>query len=508
LWTSGETRCVMSNGFIALIVCCAIGSILLVLLVHAYRSHAKKAAIRRAAEANQQAAEQAEVAAQQAQEQHKRRMAEEAHMAQEKQEKQHARDVAEAVQLCRAMRSLCADVSDRLARDATQSALASPMHAHWVTGMPQAQLQQRIARFQSLLHSSISAALLECEQRRDCRLLSSMVLNAPQGLLLPPSLHLYCRASIAVQATESFERFTADPAACFAAVQRECAQFAAAWCISSVAAWRQPIVRPPPTAQLEQMAFAEWSALIAAGAAPTLSSTEGVGSSGGGEEGIASAVTDPSVSLFSPSRPRAEGAAAEGAQQQQFLRAGVPTFAQLPGQAHRASLVSAPFSVPAFGYSMEGSGGGDREGEAAVSPPGGAPQHFVFSPSAPYCRKSNRTQVEQSDVHVDCGGQRCTRQATGEQRGYSCMHVRISVAALPPAHSCQCVLSHAVDRRCVACRPLCSGEHGWVARHKCPSAPTLLAPLLSVFSGPFLLCSAFEPGFILFPSFSCSDFCS
>jgi hypothetical protein len=57
-------------------------------------------------------------------------------------------------------------------------------------------------RFHLLLLRAITAALVQCERRADCRLLSLMTLNAP--LLPPPDLHVYCSHAVAAVATDGF----------------------------------------------------------------------------------------------------------------------------------------------------------------------------------------------------------------------------------------------------------------------------------------------------------------
>jgi hypothetical protein len=213
---------------------------------------------------------------------------------------------AVALALSQSGGQLRTDISTRLAHDAVQSAMASPIHAALLTQLSQQGKARDIStRYTRLVESAISSALVDCELKNDRRLLSLMALNP--DALPPPSLHVFCRAALVTAATDALEPFVlavlandavaaggsgmegaAAPApgsalpfssaltsnaeydqlviateVASSAVQRQCAQFASAWLTSTEAALREPLKRPPSLADLQRDAAGAWKAAMA-----------------------------------------------------------------------------------------------------------------------------------------------------------------------------------------------------------------------------------------------------
>jgi hypothetical protein len=300
----------------------------------------------------------------------------------------HAAAVTAAVDLSRFVGRLRSDISARLARDAVQGAVASPLHANLL-----AQLNQQgnagsiIGRYTQLVETGVARALIKCELDSKCRLLSLMALN-PE-LLPPPSMHVFCRTAVLAAATDALEPFvrvdmasgsngfgtegSSSPSstavassareAASSAVQRECAQFASAWLSSTVTSLRVPLKRPPPVADLQRDAGGAWLFAMAVPAQAIVvdmpaddsyaSAGEGAGNSGG-------MFLHPSASPSAPLPPPPSYSAAV------FNGGGSSSSAFSPSDLFQAQLPNQ--CSPSFATELEGSA-------AAAAP---SCSHIVF----------------------------------------------------------------------------------------------------------------------------------
>jgi hypothetical protein len=228
-------------------------------------------------------------------------------------ERKRAAEVDAAVELSTAVGRRRIEVSARLARDAVQSAMASPIYTELVAQLSQqGKVRQMAARYTQLVEEAVSSALVGCELNKDRRLLSLMALNP--DVLPPPSLHVFCRSAIIAAATDVLGPFlqatvATDAAAVVAngvgvedvedtelvllpssassastaesdqlaaateaaasVIQLECKQFVSAWLTSTEAALRQPLKQPPSLSDLQRDAAGPWKAALALPAEPT-----------------------------------------------------------------------------------------------------------------------------------------------------------------------------------------------------------------------------------------------
>jgi hypothetical protein len=128
------------------------------------------------------ARKQAKVRAAKDAEEKPRRAAEKAREEEQKRIAEAAAAVAAAMELSTAVGRRRIEVSTRLARDAVQSAMASPIHTALVAPLSQqGQVREVAARYTQLVESAISRALVDCELDEDCRLLSLMAPFAASG---------------------------------------------------------------------------------------------------------------------------------------------------------------------------------------------------------------------------------------------------------------------------------------------------------------------------------------
>jgi hypothetical protein len=312
---------------------------------------------------------------------------------------------AAAVELSQSVSRLRADVSARLARDAVQSAMASPIHAALVAQLSQqGQTRTVMERYTQLVQTAITRALVECELNGKCRLLSMLALNP--DVLLSPSLHVFCRSAVITAATDGLEQFvhsvtsmegdgmegSSSPAfysltgqssaaadAASAAAQRECAQFASAWLSSTVTSLRVPLKRPPPVRDLHRDAGGAWLFAVAVPAQATvvdLPADGGYASAGEGAGSSAGMFLHPFPSPSAPLPPLSYSAAVS-------FNGGSSAFS--PSGLFQAQLL--PNQCPSFATEMEGAAapspshivfmapsGAAAEGEGIElqSPPGGA----------------------------------------------------------------------------------------------------------------------------------------
>jgi len=379
LWKSGQGKCVLSDGAVALIIICIALPLLVIIAVCIRRWYMLRAAKRRAASVR---------AAQEAERVEAERVASLRALESSR---------SSARMLCTSIGMVRRDLTTRLAADAMQVVLASPAQSFALSALQRLGVQRAAEeRFLALLHGSIEAALVDAELQPDVRLLSLLALNPHRPGMRLEDAQISLRAAMAAQVLEGFglfatqvhqahvARFGERPAPNMAAadlVDPPCTGmlFDRLYHSARAAAtlWTQGAAhlgfifnRPPTVAQIEHLVGAqEWAVALGRGGGGGAGA--GGGAPAGGNAGAQIPMQHHHQQQQAPSAPFAPAPAP--AADQRYLAPSAPPPAYAPGAGAYALVAAAAAAAGAGALEIQPSPPSAPSAPAAAQAQGHAP---------------------------------------------------------------------------------------------------------------------------------------